>query len=32
MASLRESLRRFLRATDEVTDANGLTPQRYDLL
>jgi DNA-binding MarR family transcriptional regulator len=32
VASLRSALRRFLHASDAVTRANGLTPQRYDLL
>jgi DNA-binding MarR family transcriptional regulator len=32
VASLRSALRRFLHASDALTRANGLTPQRYDLL
>jgi DNA-binding MarR family transcriptional regulator len=32
VASFRSELRRFLRRTETVTAAVGLTPQRYDLL
>ena len=32
VAALRTALRRFLHETHRVTQAHGLTPQRYDLL
>ena len=32
VAALRIAIRRFLAASDEVTDAQGLTPRQYDLL
>ena len=32
VAALRVALRRFLRETHRITQAHGLTPQRYDLL
>jgi DNA-binding MarR family transcriptional regulator len=32
VAAFRVALRRFLKETDEVCRANGLTPARYDLL
>jgi DNA-binding MarR family transcriptional regulator len=32
VAELRSALRRFLRRTERVARANGLTPQRYQLL
>jgi DNA-binding MarR family transcriptional regulator len=32
VAALRVAIRRFLAATDDVTDAYGLTPRQYDLL
>lgn len=32
VASLRTALRRFLHASEAITRANGLTPQRYHLL
>lgn len=31
-AALRESLRRFARESERISRANGLTPQRYQLL
>ena len=31
-ATLRASLRRFLRESEQIVRAHGLTPQRYDLL
>lgn len=32
IAEFRSALRRFLRASEQVTRAHGLTPGRYDLL
>jgi DNA-binding MarR family transcriptional regulator len=32
VAALRTGLRRFLHETNRITEAHGLTPQRYDLL
>jgi DNA-binding MarR family transcriptional regulator len=32
VAALRIAIRRFLAATDDVTEAHGLTPRQYDLL
>jgi DNA-binding MarR family transcriptional regulator len=32
VAAVRIAIRRFLAATDDVTETNGLTPRQYDLL